>query len=35
VDGAVIEKQLPGTEFLPPAHVLPWAGARDGLFVSF
>jgi hypothetical protein len=32
VDGAVIEEQLPGTEFLPPAHFLPWAAARGGIF---
>jgi hypothetical protein len=32
VDGAVIEEQLSGTEFLPPAHFLAWAAARAGIF---
>jgi hypothetical protein len=35
VDGAVIEKQLPGTEFLPPAYFLPWAAAKTGIFWPF
>jgi hypothetical protein len=32
LDGAVIVKQLQGTEFLPTAHFLPWAAATPVIF---